>query len=369
MTDTDLDSAALPSRSFESRPPLADDLPPVKPPSAGFIVQLFIFPALIVLGVVAIWWMFGLIAVGEQDWRKLVQELQSQNLHVRNRAMFGLAQVLEQDSRRGEQGQQLRGNREIAQALADQLVLELRKNSTAKEAVAIQEYLTRALGMMDSIDAVAPALLVALEPHREEDIRKSALVSLAYIAGRADEVGKPLGDSQIVQTLIGTSSESTPIIRQTSTFTLGLFNSPAVTQQLEVLVENPDRFTAVNAAIGLARRGSTKGFKVFRDALTEPLAKNDAKQPAEQSSTRPTPSGESSSSASSTLNTDPFGDQFRVQKNVLKAVTDLATRFDNEQRETLMPLVQQLASQHPEIRIRVDAEGALNSLKAAASRN
>ena len=82
MSDFELESASLPQSS------LSDDLPPVQPPSAGFIVQLFLFPALIVMGVVAIWWMFGLIAAGEQDWRKLLQDLQSQNLMVRNRAMY-----------------------------------------------------------------------------------------------------------------------------------------------------------------------------------------------------------------------------------------------------------------------------------------
>ena len=47
MSDSpDHDSAALPQR-----PELSDDLPPVQPPSAGFIVQLFVVPGLIVLAV------------------------------------------------------------------------------------------------------------------------------------------------------------------------------------------------------------------------------------------------------------------------------------------------------------------------------
>ena len=249
MTDSDLDSASLHKSS------LPDDLPPVQPPSAGFIVQLFVFPALIVMAVVAIWWMFGLIAVGEQDWRKLLQDLQSQNLHVRNRAMYGLAQVLDQDSRRGDQGQNLRANREIAQGLADQLVIELKKNSTSREGVAIQEYLTRALGMMDSLDAIVPGLQMALEPQRDDDIRKSALVSLSFVAGRARERGRPLADPAIIGSLIQQSQDSIPIIRQTAAFALGLFESPEATHQLEVLLENPDRMTAINAAIGLARSG------------------------------------------------------------------------------------------------------------------
>ena len=344
MSDTDLDY----------------DLPPVQPPSAGFIVQLFVFPALIVMAVVAIWWMFGMIAMGEQDWRKLLQDLQSQNLLVRNRAMYGLAQVLDQDSRRGEQGQNLRANREIAQGLADQLVIELRKNSTSREGVAIQEYLTRALGMMDSLDVISPALMMALDSQRDVDIRKSAVVSISFIAGRARDRGKPLDDPAVIESLIQLSGDSFPIMRQSSAFALGLFDSPAATHQLEVLLENSDRMTGINAAIGLARSGSTKGFPVLRDSLKNlelPPA-----TPASPSGAPVTPKGAPAAKTEAQI-AEAEGDQFRVVKNVLKAVNELAGKFDEAQRNELIPLVTELASGHPEIRIRVDAESALKSLK------
>jgi HEAT repeat protein len=335
MTDSDFDAAA------PSRPPLADDLPPVQPPSAGFIVQLFVFPACIVMGVVAIWWAFGLIAVGEQDWRKLLQDLQSQNVLLRNRAMYGLAKVLDQDSRRGEQGQNLRANREIAQGLADQLVIELKKNSTSEEGMAIQEYLARALGMMDSLDATAPALRMALEPQRDVKIRKCAMMSLSMVAGRAKERGQPLSDPAVIESLIQQSGDSYPIMRQTAAFALGLFDSSDATHQLEVLLENGDPMTAVNAAIGLARSGSTKGFDVMqRELAQKTLVESSAKNP------------------------DAVSDQFLVVKNVLKAVSELAPKFDPAQREKLIPLVEELSAHHPEIRIRIDAEATLNSLKS-----
>ena len=335
MTESDLESASIPQR------PSMNDLPPVQPPSAGFIVQLFIFPALIVMGVVAIWWMFGLIAVGEQVWRKLLQDLQSQNLHVRNRAMYGLAQVLDQDSRRGEQGQNLRANREIAQGLADQLIIELKRNSTSREGVAIQEYLTRALGMMDSLDAITPAIKMALEPQRDVEIRKSAVVSLSFVAGRANERGEPLSDPDIVASLIEMSGESAPILRQTAAFALGLFKSPDATHQLEVLLESGDKLTGINSALGLARQGNTRGYTILKDALAEPTIASDPQKP------------------------DASGEQFRIVKNVLKGVTDLASKFEANQKQELIPLVEQLSSNHPEIRIRVDAEAALNALKSA----
>jgi hypothetical protein len=341
MTDSDNESASL------TESPLGDDLPPVQPPSAGFIVQLFVFPAMIVMAVVAIWWMFGLIAVGEQDWHKRVQELQSQNVHIRNRAMYGLAQVLDQDMRLGSAGQHLCANREIAQALSDQLAAELRKNSTSKEGVAIQEYLTRALGMMDSFDVTQPVLLMALEPTRDIEIRKSAVVSLSIVAGRAIERNEKLSADQTVSALIELSGDPLPVLRQSAAYALGLFDSEDAKHQLAVLLRDGDQMTRVNAAIGLARQGSTEGIGVFREILNVP----------ETSLTR------ASSNSNDRDAMIAEAEQLLILKNVLKAVTDLAQKFDDSQRQELLPLVQTLAEKHPEVRIRVDAESAKIALR------
>lgn len=344
MTEYDRESAALPELPF------GDDLPPVQPPSAAFIVQLFVFPALIVMAVVAIWWMFGLIAAGEQDWHQLLQDLQSQNLLIRNRAMYGMAQVLDQDTRRGEQGHHLNQNREIAQAFTDQLTTELRRNSTSKEAIAIQEFLTRALGMMTTFDITAPALHLALEPQRDEEIRKSAVVSLSVVAGRAWEQGHPLTAPDTVDALVQLSTDPLPVLRQSAAFALGLFDSPEATHQLEVLLGDGDQIARVNAAIGLARHESTEGFPVIRESLKLP----DVHALPE----RPT---------TSRAGTSASDDQLLVVQNILKAVHDLARKFTAAQRRELIPLVEELSNKHPEIRIRIDASSALNSLNAASS--
>ena len=346
MTESQHESAAFPETS------LGDDLPPVQPPSAGFIVQLFLFPALIVMAVVAIWWMFGLIAVGEQDWRKLLQDLPSQNVHIRNRAMYGLAQVLDQDSRRGDQGHQLRLNREIAQGMADQLMIELRKNSSSKEGLAIQEYLTRALGMMDLMDVIAPALHLAMEPTRDLGIRKGAVVSLSFVAGRALERNQQLSSPESVNALVQLSVDALPVLRQSAAFALGLFDSPAAKHQLEVLLNDADPMTRVNAAIGLSRQGSTVGYSVICNSLKLPDA---------------APIPDSSPERDARLSAD--ADQFLVVKNLLKSVNELAPKFNAHQRQELIPIVTDLSANHPEIRIRVDAAAALNSLKQAVQNN
>jgi HEAT repeat protein len=267
--------------------------------------------------------------------------LHSQNLHIRNRSMYGLAQVLDRDSRRGDQGEKLRNNREIAQALSDQLVIELRKNSSSKEGIAIQEYLARALGMMDSLDIISPALRMALEPQRDVDIRKSAVVSLSFVAGRAMERGERLNATESIADLVQLSGDSQSLMRQTAAFALGLFDSPEATHQLEVMLGDGDEMTRVNAAIGLARHSSTRGYPVIRDALKESLT------------------------AADTQSAVTLGDRFLVVKNALKAVAELASKFDATQRHELVPLVQELAAKHAEMRIQIDATNALNALTAA----
>jgi len=354
MSDSfDQESASLPQRAE-----LSDDLPPVQPPSAGFIVQLFVVPGLIVLAVVAVWALFGRIAAGEQDWRKLVQELQSPNTHIRNRAMYGLAQVLDQDRRQGEKGQHLSVNPEIAQGLSTQLMKELKSGSNSSETVSLQQYLTRAIGLLDPPDtsddtpknptstegdkpaasaaaSVTAALKLAIEPTRDIEIRKSAAASIAFIAGRALERGQPLEAPGLVQALVEVSTDRQPIMRQAAAFALGLFRSPEATQQLQVLLGNDDGMTRINAAIALSRSGSTDGLAVFKQAL---IAKPAA-----------TPDGQA--------------EQILILKNSLKAIADLGPKMEPGDKAEFRELTESLIRSHAESRIRVDAQNALNALK------
>jgi HEAT repeat protein len=264
--------------------------------------------------------------------------------------MYGLAQVLIQDSRRGQQGQHLSTNREIARGLTDQLIIELKKNSVSKEGVAIQEYLTHALGLMDTLEVTGPGLYMAMEPLRDIDIRKSAVISLSLVAGRAFDLKHPLNTPESVEALVNLSTDSLPILRQSAAFALGLFDSPEATHQLEVLLDGPDQLTRVNAAIGLARHDSTAGYRVIADSLK---FSNVMKLPL-------TAIGVDEKASA-------VGEQFLVVKNLLNAVAGLAPRFDQEQRQQLIPLVEQLSNEHAELSIRVAAAAALGKLKEAAA--
>src|SRR5205823_12344008 len=57
------------------KPPALPDLPPVEPPSAGFVVQLFVIPAAVVVVVIIVWLLFGKLAGGERDALEYVRQL------------------------------------------------------------------------------------------------------------------------------------------------------------------------------------------------------------------------------------------------------------------------------------------------------
>ncbi len=355
------------SASLQHDSELFDDLPPVQPPSAGFIVQLFVVPGLIVLAVVAVWALFGRIAAGDHDWRKLALELQSPNTHIRNRAMYGLAQVLDQDRRLGDSGLHLSHNLEIGNGLSNQLLQDFKSGSRTNETVAIQLYLTRALGLLDAPETnassrdrsdsfqtsssansatldprdgspskILEALKCALEPTRDIEVRKSAAASIAFIAGRAYEQQHPLDAPELVNALVSMSTDQEPILKQAAAFALGLFQSSQADQQLLVLLENEDWMTQLNAAVALSRNGSKAGLAVFKRALTEMQGLSDA----------------------------PSVESFTVLKNTLKAIAGLGPSLEIRDKTEFRELVTVLMQTHPEPRIRIDAQNALHSLKS-----
>ena len=75
------------------------DLPPVEPPSAGFVVQLFVIPAAVVVVVIIVWLLFGKLAGGERDAMEYVRQLRSPTANWR--LAFELASLIQHDAKIG----------------------------------------------------------------------------------------------------------------------------------------------------------------------------------------------------------------------------------------------------------------------------
>lgn len=331
------------------------ELPPVQPPSAGFIVQLFLVPGLIVLAIVGVWALFGKLAAGEQDWRTLVAEIRSSNDLRRWRAAQSLAQVLDMDRRQGEDGQKLAENREIAGELAKLLDEQLAKPSQDKDVVKQQEFLTLALGLSDVRDVAFPPLERAMHAGRKPEVRKNAMAAVSMIAFRADERNEKVDAPDVVKAVIDVSQDPESLLmRQTAAFTLGLLPSEASKERLQSMLADSDDKTRINAAIGLSRQDSTAGWMIFKNTLSE----------ADHVYTADDVQGASDEERKQNAD-NRTGENLVAVKNVLKAVSDLSDKFTPEERTELIALVEPISTSHREPRIRVDAEQTLQSLQQA----
>ena len=245
-------------------------LPPVQPPSAGFIVQLFVVPAVIVMVIIGVYLLFGQLASGEADWRQLVTNVGSENAHVRWRSALDLAQVLQDDAFRKDKGQHLASSPEVAKALTKVLTDLLMKQNLTEEETQQTIYMLKAVGLLDLPETAVPVLLTAVEDTRDREIRKQALNSLAVICGRAFvERKQPVNMPALTTRIIEVSQESELLSRHQAAFILGTLTSPEARERLGALLDDPDQKTRMNAAIGFARQNSTQGMPVFEQLFVE----------------------------------------------------------------------------------------------------
>lgn len=326
-----------PSQSDFAR--LPEELPPVQPPSAGFIAQLFLVPGLIVLGIVAVWLLVSRMASVEQDWRSLVNDIQSPQDHIRSRGIFGLAQQLLAEQNTVGPGQKLRDNPEIAQLLTDYLIKELKRSSADEATIKQQAILTRTLGLFNQPDIVLPALAQAVQSQQDVEVRKNALGSIAVIAGRAMEQDKPLKLELIQPAVVEASSDPAPLVRQLAAFDLGLLPGEASQQRLKVMLSDSDLSTRVNVAVGLARQASAAGFDVFLSVL-----KAASDSPAQIGSV------------------EEF-EQFAQVKNTLAALDKVKVQLEEGQRAALVKVLEPLSQTYREPKLRVEAGVLLKSLR------
>ncbi|MEQ9406501.1 MAG: HEAT repeat domain-containing protein [Fuerstiella sp.] len=374
-----------PDASAGIRPPARpEDLPPVEPPSAGHIVQLFLIPALIVAAVIGVWALFGKLADDETDWQQLVAELGSSNEHRRWRAALGLAQVLRnQQLAPPEDEVPLAEQPEVATALTDLLRDSLASASTLDEDIKHQEFLARTLGALQADDVVLPVLADALQPDRHEDVRKSSLMSLAMIAGRHFEQRAASADrlepdrvyesGQSVVTLVApleaptidspavadqlkqAAQDVNPAIRHLAAFVLALVSGEDAVNQLKAMLLDRDPMARANAAIGLVRNGQTDGVPVLTDLLKESMEdvsrdEFQALTPEEQQSA---------------LKNQQFEKPVMLS-NSLRALDSIWVAIDSEQKTELEPILRQLADESSAADIRLQAQSLLARVRNSA---
>jgi len=354
------------TNSTESTPPnrdpldLPEHLPPVQPPSAGFIIQLFVVPAIIVAVVVGLYLLFTRMASGEADWRQLVSDIRSENPHVRWSSANQLATLLTDAAQQPKDPASvaLSANREIAQALVAPFT-ELAKKTTLTDEESIQlEFLGKAIGQLNVPDLVVPPLLDAARSDRTGEaahtLRKTALNSLAMIVGRARDDGRLANLPRDFDSQVGlVADDREPLFRNQAAFILGLSGRPEALERLQAMLEDPETHIRVNAAIGLARNDSKRGLPVLEEILKEsadwkmepPAAGDPEEKIIKEEGVR--------------------FERIMMLKNALQAVGALAPQMSDTERERVAAEVKRIGATFPEVTLRSVALSAADKLAAS----
>ena len=232
-----------------------DALPPVEPPGAGFIVQLFVVPGVIVLVVVVIWVLFNWLAQKGNDRDAFVRAL-SRNNEARWQAAFNLANALRAE--RGSTRPSLTIDPELAGQLADILRREIETGSMETNPLTLRIYLCCALGEFKVPDGL-PTLIEAattVRDDRERDVRRAALEGIARLADNVGAQDKQFSDNpELEEVLLDAAGDDDPQTRSVAAVGLGVVGTPRMLQRLRFMVEDGNPNVRYNAATRLAQRG------------------------------------------------------------------------------------------------------------------
>ena len=251
-----------------TKPAPLPDLPPVEAPSAGFVVQLFVIPAAVVVVVIIVWLLFGKLAGGERDAMEYVEQLKQPTANWRS--AYELASLIQNTPA-------IASDPTLLGELTDLFTRELDRAEDPKsqEDPKLLQYLALTLGAFQTLEAHTQAGRVVdpLEPLSravgakfDKAVRISAAASLAKLAARED--GR-IDDSRAIKALGEMAADENPQLRQIAAYALGFFGGLQAEQVLRDRIKaDEDRFTRYNIAVALGRRGDPAAESTLREMLT-----------------------------------------------------------------------------------------------------
>jgi len=263
-----------------------DALPKVTPPSAKFLIPLFVIPFCIVSLIVIVWALFSWLAQQGGDPRVDIEALARDNA-FRWQAAHNLADAL-----RNPRHAELREDRAAAAKVAEILDAELAKPLSLDEdargrELNLQMFLSRALGEFQVPEA-ADVLVKAAGPGGGDadqqafrmPVRLAALEALAVLLGTANERRGESGWAAVPEKTLPSllaaadfrsddpaKQEEAAQVRFRAAFDLGLEGSPAALARLERLLVDANPDVRYNAAAGLARNGDVRSIPLLCDML------------------------------------------------------------------------------------------------------
>ncbi len=266
-----------------------DDLPQVQPPNAGFLVQLFLVPGVIVAIIVLVWLSVDWLAHQDSDPKQYVNGLRRDTPDVWQKAE-NLAEMLRND--RGE----LKNDGRLAAELADILNERIDAAKMDEASINLRVYLSSALGQFNTPEGL-PTLLKAASTQRDEKelaVRRAALDAIGILlvnmqtapVGQGSGLTKPAAEKSsdpaarlgsvvgdLRQTLFAAARDPEPVIRLRAAYVLGILGGDDASGRLVKLLDDPSPNVSYNAATALARHGDVRSI----DRLLEMLSPDQSK--------------------------------------------------------------------------------------------
>ncbi len=264
-------------------------LPPVNQPNPGFIVQLFIVPAVIVLAIALVALTINWLANLDNNPREFLNALRRDD-QTRWMQAYNLAEHLRRQP-------EARADADLARDVAAALDEELAAGRLDNESIKVRYYLCSATGMFQS-PQVLPVLLKAAATRRDDAevvVQVWAVRALATFANatpnfHADE------HPELVDALLQASYHETRLIRSTAAFGLSVCASEPkqgerARARLRALTSDVAMDVAFNASTQLARLGDPAGLdailRAFDPAELEVFTLDDSVLGAEDRETAP----------------------------------------------------------------------------------
>lgn len=249
-----------------------DALPPVEPPSAGFIVQLFIIPAVIVLIIVMVYMLFSWIARSQTNAQDLLSLVERNNIHSWQAAHDLAIEISRSD--------ELKQDEELAEQIANQLDTKmaaalptqdkLPNNQRPREsAVALRVYLCKALGEFEVPTGLDTLLDVAQPKSNEylQPVRRAAIDALSVLVWNTKQAGREISSERLEETLLEASRDEDYHIRLPGTVALGALGTPAAQERLAQMLYDERPEVGYNAALHLARHGDARSVPKLVEML------------------------------------------------------------------------------------------------------
>ncbi|MCA9196417.1 MAG: HEAT repeat domain-containing protein [Planctomycetales bacterium] len=267
---------------------LPEQLPPVKPPSASFLMQLFVIPLVIVTIIVVACMLVNWLAHRTTDPRELVQSLQAEHLGSWQKAL-DVANMLSSTSTESEK---LRQSPELATAIADILDKEIKEGGLEDGDVKRRQYLCLALSAFQVPEGI-PTLLKAAETNNdfaEVGVRIAAIFALTRrIENGSLDLHAGQTKNALVDALVDAARQQggnqkkealVSELRYTAAYSLGVVGGEEALTQLAAMLNDPVAVVRYNAAVGLARQGDPRAVPLLVEMLNpkQTIEKVDGKQ-------------------------------------------------------------------------------------------